>query len=420
MLDRIGAYRVTGVLGRGGFGEVFRLEADAGLPLAAKVLHSELVDTPEAIARFEREAALLTRLAHRSVVKVYEYGRLDDGRPYLIMELLEGTDLEQHLRAHGPLTLEAALAILEPVADALEAAHAAGVIHRDVKSSNVFLHGTPGATRVVLLDFGIAKLLDPDSVGLTSSRVAIGTPTSMAPEQISGGPITAQTDVYGVAALAFHLLTGRPPFEDPSPTVLQQLHLHARRPRASTLAALPAALDAPLQRGLDRDPARRPAGPRRFVATLRAILDETRPALDDTPRLWACVQVGAIAADASELELDRLDQVVDELLDGLQDAGLELRGEPGNAAVLVAPATDPTGATDANDGRDALAEALRACALALGSSAASVALYVDLVGDGQDLRWVPAGDRRGVFVSVAAATRLGLDGAAARDGWHAL
>src|SRR6185503_7424125 len=156
-------------------------------------------------------------------------GRADDGRPWFAMELLDGVDLETHIAARGRLTPGEVLTVLGPICDALACAHDAGVIHRDIKASNVFLAADG---RVVLLDFGIAKLSDPGiGAGLTLSRQSLGTPSAMAPEQVAGREASERTDVYALGALLYHMLVGEPPFADSSPTVMQYLHCHARRPR---------------------------------------------------------------------------------------------------------------------------------------------------------------------------------------------
>ena len=281
--SRLGPFSLEEVIAEGGFGTVFRAAGGPRGTAAVKLLHAELAGSPEALARFAREIDVLGRVRHPGIVEVLEVGRADDGRPWFAMELLAGVDLDSHITRGGRLTPGAALAILAPVCDALAGAHDAGVIHRDLKASNVFL-ARDG--RVVLLDFGIAKLSDPVlGGGLTLSRQALGTPSAMAPEQVAGRAASERTDVYGLGALLYHMLVGEPPFADSSASVMQYLHCHARRPRPSARAALPAAIDDVVTTAMSIEADRRHAGPRELLAACRAALGgaenrgELRPAL---------------------------------------------------------------------------------------------------------------------------------------------
>jgi hypothetical protein len=325
---RVGEFELRGLLAAGGFGEVYRaVHAPSGRPAAIKVLHANLCNAPGAVARFLREAEVMVRVRHPSVVELLAWGTIDDGRPFLAMELLDGTDLSALRVRETRLPPARALAILEPVAAALAAAHAQSVIHRDVKASNVFLAGE----RVVLLDFGIAKLALPDTTDLTTSRQAVGTPVSMAPEQIAGGTVDARTDVYGLAVLAYQLLTGRLPFEDESPTVVQYLHAHARRPRPSALAPVTPDADEAITRAMAIDPAQRFADPVAFVAALHAALaghDETDALI---PRRAVAVLV-EVRADGDVLEDPDDDLLAD--LDGLLPLAETLLAGAGLAPVL--------------------------------------------------------------------------------------
>jgi eukaryotic-like serine/threonine-protein kinase len=281
--NRLGPYLLEAIIAEGGFGTVFRATGGPRGTAAVKLLHAELAGSPEALARFSREVDVLGRVRHPGIVEVLDVGRADDGRPWFAMELLAGEDLDTRIARRGRLTPAAALAVLDPVCDALASAHDAGIIHRDIKASNVFL-AEDG--RVVLLDFGIAKLSDPVlGAGLTMSRQSLGTPSAMAPEQVAGRPASERTDVYGLGALLYHMLVGEPPFADSSPTAMQYLHCHARRPRPSARAALPAAIDDVVTTAMSIAVDRRYAGPRELCAACRAALGgveaggEVRPAL---------------------------------------------------------------------------------------------------------------------------------------------
>jgi eukaryotic-like serine/threonine-protein kinase len=329
--SRLGTYALEATIAEGGFGTVFRASGGPRGVAAVKLLHAELAGSPEALARFAREVDVLRMVRHPGIVEVLEVGRADDGRPWFAMELLDGVDLDSHLARRGRLTPGAALAILGPLCDALASAHDAGVIHRDIKASNVFLADDG---RALLLDFGIAKLTDPFiGGGLTLSRQALGTPSAMAPEQVAGRPASERTDVYGLGALLYHMLVGEPPFADSSASVMQYLHCHARRPRPSTRAALPAALDDVVATAMAIEVDRRHAGPRELLAACCAALGaeesagqvraalavrvdvrvepdaeagELGPALDDAEAVWSaarahfCTRGFVPALEASE------------------------------------------------------------------------------------------------------------------------
>ncbi|MGE0396868.1 MAG: serine/threonine-protein kinase [Kofleriaceae bacterium] len=253
--NRLGEYQILSLIAKGGFGAVYKAEhVLLGRVVAIKVLHEEFGVSSEAALRFEREARAANLIRHHNVVDIFDFGRLPSGQPYFVMELLAGRDLHTKIEEEGRLALHDVVALVEPLCSAVAAAHAANIIHRDIKASNVFLHDRGDATRVVLLDFGVAKMLDPMETSLTTSRQAIGTPACMSPEQIVGDPVDGRTDVYGLAALCFHALTGAPPFADPAITMAHHMHLHARRPRASEYASVPPGIDDVIIRGMSRSP----------------------------------------------------------------------------------------------------------------------------------------------------------------------
>jgi serine/threonine-protein kinase len=273
-----GEHRLDAEIARGGFGTVYRAtHLPTGAQAAVKILHKELFDDPSQTLRFEREAAVVLKLPHPHIVKVHECGRIADGRPYIVMELLAGESLDKRLAKEGRLSAEEALDILGALASALANAHAHGIVHRDVKPSNVFLAEGRASGRVVLLDFGVAKLLADQGPTLTASRATLGTIPFMAPEQIRGEPIDTRADVYALAALAYAMLTGKPPYGDQATAVLRQLHLHARPKKPSERAPLDPALDEPILRALDPDPSKRPASTTALVASLAEALQHAAP-----------------------------------------------------------------------------------------------------------------------------------------------
>lgn len=358
---RAGDFELLAPIAEGGFGAVYRARhVGTGRVAAVKVLRGDLCNAPGAVARFLREAEVMVRVRHPSVVELLAWGTVADGRPYLAMELLDGTDLARVLARESRLAPARVVEILTSVAAALAAAHAQSVIHRDVKASNVFLAGD----RVVLLDFGIAKLVAPDVTDLTTSRQAVGTPVTMAPEQIAGGIVDARTDVYGMGVLAFHLLTGRLPFEDESPTIVQYLHAHARRPRASAFAPLPTDVDDVIMRAMAIDRTQRIADPVAFVGALRAALAEHgESSLDPRPAVGILVEVRAdcdVLAEADDAILTDLDNLLPIAESQLAAAGYTPALQGGNLTLWAKPLPE-----DDAPAREAAVELARQIAAAL-------------------------------------------------------
>lgn len=254
----VGEYVVRGFLGAGAHGAVYVAEhRTAGHRAALKVLHWDAAQSAELTARFLREAQAVNQARHPGIVEIYDLGALPDGRPFCVMELLPGRTLQALLEERAPLPPAEAVAYLTPVCEALRAAHDAGVVHRDVKASNVMLLWEGASPRVKLLDFGVAKLLEPSAAGLTAVGQRIGTPSSMSPEQIRGEAVDLRADVYGLGVLLQRMLTGRPPFEAADLPELERMHLEAAPPRPSALAPVPPALDAVVARCLEKDRERR-------------------------------------------------------------------------------------------------------------------------------------------------------------------
>jgi len=273
---KITGYHVDRLIGEGGFGQVWRATRDVdGSFVAIKVLHLELIRSNDALTRFERELGAIARLDHRNVVRAYDHGTLLDGRPYLVLEYIDGPSLRDVIHERGCLPPDEMLAILDPICEALDSAHAVGLVHRDVKASNVILGSDARGPRVVLLDFGLVKLLDDQGPGLTSSRSMLGTPAAMAPEQMKGLPVTAATDVYAIGLLAYHMLTGSPAFGGTPGVVQSYLQVHGPRPRPSTKVDIDPAIDEPIVRALAPDPKNRFGSARDFVTAMRAVVAPT-------------------------------------------------------------------------------------------------------------------------------------------------
>jgi serine/threonine-protein kinase len=338
--EQVDDWIVVRALGGGGFGAVYETQHRAtGQRTALKLLHAHLVASPEMVARFHREATVIDRVRHPSIVELVAVGVAGDGRPYLCMELLDGEDLAAVIRRTGPMSGPQALAVLEPVCAALAAAHELGVVHRDVKASNVMVcRGADGRTsRVVLLDFGIAKLSDALVGDLTASHQSLGTPSCMAPEQVHGRAVDARADVYALGTLAFYLLTGRMPFEDPSQTMTQYLHLHARRPRVSVAAPVPARVDDVVARAMAIQPAERFADALSLLAALRAALRDTAPVavVEVADAAAILVAVRDAGGGLDEALLTDLEAVLPAAERALAAAGFALALDLGSSAVFA-------------------------------------------------------------------------------------
>ncbi|MFO0795978.1 MAG: serine/threonine-protein kinase [Gemmataceae bacterium] len=260
--ERVGQYALKRKLGEGGMGEVWLAEhALLKRPCAVKFVRPEAAAHPAAAARFEREVRAVTGLSHVNTVRVYDYGRADDGSFYLVMEYLDGPTLEALVRDAGPLPPGRAVYLLRQLCGALAEAHAAGLVHRDLKPGNVIVAALGGERDVAkLLDFGLVQDLaaDPDA-RLTRAGTVMGTPAYMSPEQAAGeADVDARSDVYSLGAVAFFALAGRPPFQ--AKGLGQLLAAHRSQPApplADVRAGVPADLAAVVARCLAKAPAER-------------------------------------------------------------------------------------------------------------------------------------------------------------------
>lgn len=345
----VGDYVVDDVLAVGGFGTVYRARhRGLGRQVALKVLHPELASYGEVLVRFEREARAVNLFDHPNVVDIFDIGALEDGRPYFVMEYLDGEDLEVLLGTHGPRTPAETLQILEPLCDALETAHAHGIIHRDLKASNVVLDERHGVRRVVLLDFGVAKLLDVDGSEATTVRQVLGSPSSIAPEQILGEAVDRRTDVYALGVLTFQLLTGELPYPAESMEVAQYKHLRAPRPRVSRRADLSPAFDEVITRAMAIRPENRQPSAAAFIRELRFVVERqaAHPELE-RPRVALCmgclvearVEVSALAR-ADIAMLTDLDAVQGVATERLRAAGFFPALETPSAVLYALPLED--------------------------------------------------------------------------------
>jgi serine/threonine-protein kinase len=269
-----GRYRSEELLGSGGMGEVWRgrdLRLDR--PVAIKVLTAAGLDEPSAAERFDREARTAARLSHPHIVGVYDFGTAEDDT-YLVMELVEGRTVRS-LIADGPLPVDRALSIAAQACDGIAAAHAVGVVHRDVKPGNLIV--TPAGT-VKICDFGIAR--PPRTAGqntLTGPATKLGTSSYMAPEQALGRPVEPRTDLYGLGCTLYAMLAGGPPFAGDPLTVLHK-HVNEAPPRLRDRRPdVPAELDDLVAELLAKDPAARPTDAGTVRRRLLAMLPSAGP-----------------------------------------------------------------------------------------------------------------------------------------------
>jgi serine/threonine protein kinase len=267
--DRVGPYRILGLLGVGAVGRVYRArDPETGRVVALKRVRRHLSRDARVMERFRREGIAAEGLSHPNLLKVY-----DVGPDYLVLELVEGEGLDERLERKGALSPDEALPMLRQLAEALDSVHARGIVHRDVKPSNVLLtrQGT-----VKLSDFGMAHL---SWAPITRSGELVGSPAYMAPEQIALGDVEPASDLHALGVVAFLCLTGRRPFEGRSVGELLRSVVDHEPPSASALRpSLPPAVDAVLARAMAKDPDDRHPTARQLVDALeRALADQTGP-----------------------------------------------------------------------------------------------------------------------------------------------
>ena len=269
-----GRYFIVRQLARGGMGAVYEAE-HVGLDkrVAVKFILDRFGDDREALHRFHREARTASRIGHENIIDITDIGETEDGKPFLVMEYLEGSDLDHVLRATGRMEPSRAVHIVTQVLRGLAAAHGAGIIHRDMKPANVFLTERGGvADFVKIMDFGISKVVAARDarVRLTETGVAMGTPIYMAPEQAEARPdVDHRIDIYAVGVMLYEMLAGEPPFNASSYLVLVQQHVaSAVPPLGERRRDLPAALVRAVHRALEKKPERRFADALEFAAAL--------------------------------------------------------------------------------------------------------------------------------------------------------
>ncbi len=270
---RFGPYELRSLLGKGGMGEVYQAyDTVKDRVVAVKLLHEELAGDPVYQVRFRRESQAAARVAEPHIIPIHDWGVID-GVLFIDMQLIPGVDLRTLLRSEGPLTPVRAVGIIEQIASALDAAHAGGLVHRDVKPANILV---TEADHAYLADFGIAHTQGDSAV--TVVGMAVGSYIYMAPERFDVAEITGRADIYSLACVLHECLTGASPFPAASMNVLIRSHLADSPPRASAQqAGIPAGFDAVISRGMAKDPADRWPSASEMAAAARAALTTAPP-----------------------------------------------------------------------------------------------------------------------------------------------
>jgi serine/threonine-protein kinase len=296
----VGNYRVLGRLATGGMGEVFRGEhVHLGRPVAIKFLHQRLIDNPDAVARFTTEARAVSRIRHPGVVALFDFGP-HEGGAYLVMELLDGQTLSARLAGDPPLSPIAVVDIGIQLADALAAAHAMDVVHRDLKPDNILLvpdRMRPGGERAVLVDFGVAKIAAGQAPLHTLHGDLLGTPFYMAPEQcVSAGTVDHRSDIYSLGCVLYRLLSGQVPFDGSLMDILLAHQHSAAAPLRSIDPYIPIELESLIAQMMAKSPRARPADMTRVVRSLVHIAERSRVRRGRRTRAWLGAAVAAAIA----------------------------------------------------------------------------------------------------------------------------
>ncbi|MDP3505006.1 MAG: serine/threonine-protein kinase [Myxococcales bacterium] len=288
--QKLQEYVIKERIGVGGMGVVYRaVQTLIGKEVAIKVLRSDVVTDPRDVDRMLDEARIINSIKHRGIINIFGAGTLDDGRHYLIMELLEGESLEQLMQREGKVAAGDAVLILEEVLSALGAAHSAGVVHRDLKPANIFLVKEGNKVYVKLLDFGLARRQQQNV-----TRIA-GTPDYISPEHARGRPAGPPADLYGFGILCFHMLTGKLPFTGNTPMEVMEKHVHHEPPVPHEVnPAIPKALSELILKLLAKDPGTRPDA-NQVKADLRAATKQLRNA----STMMSLMSIEPVSTDAS-------------------------------------------------------------------------------------------------------------------------
>ncbi|MFO0553206.1 MAG: protein kinase [Polyangiaceae bacterium] len=274
-----GKFQISQLLAEGGMGSVYLAHhLELGYRVAVKVLREEWRGDREALVRFQREGVATASLSSPYVARVFDVGNLEDGRPYMVMEFLEGRDLGVEIERRQRLPAVEAARYCVQICEAMAEAHAAGIIHRDLKPANVFLSHEGDRRTIKVVDFGISRFVQPEQVNLTQTQSAFGTPLYMAPESVRSAKLADErSDVWAIGVILYELVTGEPPFTGETATAVAVSVTVDEAPPPSTRASdVPQEIDRIVARALQKDPAKRYQTAREFGDALRAFLGEAR------------------------------------------------------------------------------------------------------------------------------------------------
>lgn len=264
-----GKYRIDAKLGSGGMGSVYRAQRTMiGDDVAIKILHFNQNKSSET-ERFRREAQAAARLKHANAVSVFDFGISDDGRQYLVMELVEGESLRQMIKREGRLSPAVAAEIINQVCAALDEAHRQNIVHRDIKPDNIIVDSHSAKPKVTVLDFGIAKLRGDSATTLTQTGSILGTPHYMSPEQCLGEELDGRSDIYSLGIVLYEILAGVVPFNSPISTAVVVQQVNQAPPSLRGLSpAIPWSVERVVLHALEKRPEARPSTPGAFAAEL--------------------------------------------------------------------------------------------------------------------------------------------------------
>jgi len=269
-MNQFGRYQILDQLDSGGMGIIYRAyDPRFKREVAIKVMVSYFSHDPQWRQRFEREAQVVASLQHPAIVPVYDFGE-ENGQPYLVMALILGGSLADHLQQHGPLAPSEAVYLLTHLAPGLELAHQKGIAHRDLKPNNILFdqQGNPYIT-----DFGIAKLFNATTVSAEQTGQVIGTPLYMSPEQARGALVDGRSDIYSLGVILFEVLTGQRPYNADMPVGLIYKHIHEPIPNILAIKPdLPSGCQEVIARAMAKNPSERYATPSKMAAALSAVV----------------------------------------------------------------------------------------------------------------------------------------------------